>query len=140
MKRLITYSILLFSALLSYAQEKTPTIKVKKVSANYTCTLDSTFTHLVVFDVDHQKVDSCIVTFNMLVEVPGDGYRELANGERIQTVYPVSYRSHSAYLTPEMKKAWKNNPSKQTVFFQKIYGEGKNKKAFKIPDFSFRKP
>ena|ERR1051326_1080906 len=138
MKTISISFLFLLPALNCFAQN---TIKVTKNSIPAKAFLDSTFTHLIVYDQNDQRMDSCVVSFDMVVEVPSGGYWQRSQFDSlINILKPVSYRNHCSYLNAQMKKAWKDNPHLRAVYFRNIYAKGTDKKTTKLPDFEVVKP
>jgi hypothetical protein len=137
-KRSKIVTLLLLSAAATFAQK---TIVVKKYSKVSEVRLDSSFTRLLVYDQLHKQLDSSIVSFEMMVEVPVDDIYYGAPGGPIYKVKtPVTYKSTSDRLTDEMKKAWSIHPKGQPVKFQNIYVKVGAQKQAKWRDFTVKKP
>ena len=116
-------------------------IVVKKNTKITEVRLDSTFSKLLVYDQLHTKLDSCIVSFEMMVEVPVENMFYGAPGGPIYKVKtPIVYKSNSAYLTAELKKAWAIHPKGKPIKFQHIYVKVGDQPQIKWRDFTIKKP
>ena len=125
----------------SASAQSNNTIVVKKSGRISEVRLDSTFSKLLVFDHLHSPLDSSIVSFEMMVEVPVDNIFYGAPGGPIYKVKtPITYKSNSADLTEEMKKAWAVHPKGQPIKFQNIYVKVGDQKQGKWRDFTIKKP
>jgi len=137
--RIVTF--LFFCATSLLAQENKNTIVVKKNVKVSEVRLDSTFSKLLVYDQLHAKLDSCIVSFEMVVNTP---VPNIYYGAPVGPIYKVStavtYKSNCAHLTPEMKKAWAESTKDSGIKFQHIYLKIGDQPQTKFRDFSVNKP